>query len=221
MIQLVEEKHIPNLLLMVDFEKAFNSISWKYMDKILLFFNFGPYIRSTIKTLDNNASLCVIQHGIFSEFFNIKRGCRQGDPVSLYLFILCVEILGAMIRQNKEVKGIKFGEIEYKIMQYADDTALTLDGSEVSLRKTLNLLDEFAKFSGLKPNINKTKCIWIGSEVQSKNKLLHEKELQWIDEPFTFLGIIFSTNIGEIPNMNYSKKIQELTTSYSHGQKGF
>ena len=35
-----------------------------------------------------------------------------------------------------------------------------LDGSEISLRNALNLIDQF---SGLKPNYDKTKCIWIGS----------------------------------------------------------
>ena len=39
-----------------------------------------------------------------------------------------------------------------------------LDGSENSLRNALNLIDQFSKFSGLKPNYDKTKCIWIGSK---------------------------------------------------------
>ncbi len=57
--------------------------------------------------LYNKAKLCVIQNGIFSEFFEIGRGCRQGDPVSPYLFNICVEIMGHMIRQNKNIRGIR------------------------------------------------------------------------------------------------------------------
>ena len=207
---IAEEENIPGLLVMIDFEKAFDSISWKYMDKILKFFNFGPFFIHMLKTLYHNASLCVIQHGFFSEFFKIERGCRQGDPVSPYLFILCVEILGALIRAEKDIKGINIGQNNYKILQYADDTALTLDGSEKSLRITLNLLDQFAKFSGLKPNINKTKSVWIGSKINSIDILCSDRDLKWTNEPFTFLGVTFSTDLMSIPELNYTNKFEEI-----------
>ena len=54
----------------------------------------------------------VTVNGQLSQWFAIKRGCRQGGPISPYLFILCVEILAIMIRQNKHIKGIFIGETE-------------------------------------------------------------------------------------------------------------
>ena len=65
-----------------------------------------------------------------SNFFKVERGCRQGDPISPYIFILCVEILAIKIRQSNDVKGIIIDGEEYKISQFADDTSLLLDGSE-------------------------------------------------------------------------------------------
>ena len=62
------------------------------------------------------------------QWFLIQRGCRQGDPISLYLFILCVEILATMIREGENIKGISIGETEHKISQYADDTKIMLEG---------------------------------------------------------------------------------------------
>ena len=50
--------------------------------------------------------LNLIQNGFMSDFLNLKRGCRQGDPVSPYIFILCAEILGKMLRTHENVKGI-------------------------------------------------------------------------------------------------------------------
>ena len=44
-----------------------------------------------------------------------------------------------MVRK-KNIKGIKINNKEYKISQYADDTQLLLDGSEKSLRNTLEML---------------------------------------------------------------------------------
>ena len=48
-----------------------------------------------------------------SEFLYMQRGCRQGDPISPYLFILCVEISGNMIRKDELVKGIKIDNKEF------------------------------------------------------------------------------------------------------------
>ena len=97
-LQTTKDKNIPGMLLLVDFEKAFDSISWNFMYKCLNFFGFGQTYTAWIKLLYNNVKLCVIQSGIFSDFFNNERGCRQGDPMSPYLFNLCVEILAIMIR---------------------------------------------------------------------------------------------------------------------------
>ena len=72
-----------------------------------------------------------------SRWFAIQRGCTQGDPISPYLFILCVEMLAIMIRQNKHIKGIFIGETEHKISQYADDTEITVEGDKIHLNKQL------------------------------------------------------------------------------------
>ena len=147
---------------------------------MFIFFNLGPKFTNFIKTLYAKASLCVLQHGVFSEFFEIGRGCRQGDPISPYLFLLCVEILGNKIREDGDITGIKLGDCEFKLIQYADDTCLILDGSELSLRSSINLIDQFAKFSGLRPNIEKTKCVWIGAKQNCDKKICIEKKLLWI-----------------------------------------
>ena len=83
---------------MVDFEKAFDSVSWSFIQKALEFFNFGPDIRGWIKTFYNNASTCVQVNGHYSSWFNIGRGVRQGDPLSPYLYLICAEIVSTMIR---------------------------------------------------------------------------------------------------------------------------
>lgn len=68
-IQYCNETNTPGLILILDFEKAFDSVSWKFISKVLTFFNFGENFQNAIRTLFNNAKLCVIQNGIFSEFF--------------------------------------------------------------------------------------------------------------------------------------------------------
>ena len=117
--------------------------------------------------------------GISQIFFYIKRGCRQGDPLSPYLFILCAEILAIKIRGNNKIKGISVTRIEYKLSQFADDTSLILDGTEESLDEALEELDWYAKISGLKINFSKTQVIWIGRKKYSTDTLCPNRNLSW------------------------------------------
>ena len=71
----------------------------------------------------NNISSAVIQSVHLTSFFNIQRGCRQGDPLSPYLFVICAKFLATRIKNNKNIKGITINNIEFKISQYADDTS--------------------------------------------------------------------------------------------------
>ena len=68
------------------------------------------------------------------QWFAIQRGCRQGDPISPYVFILCLETLAIIITQNKNIKGIFIGQTKYTV---ANDTEITLEGDRNSLKKQL------------------------------------------------------------------------------------
>ena len=164
-----KQQNIPGMILSVDFGKAFDTVSWKFIEKVLKYFNFGPSIISWIKLFQNGSESCIIQNGFISDFLRLKRGCRQGDPISPYIFILCAEILGQMLRNNENIKGININNREFLLSQYADDTQVFLDGSEKSLSEALLNFDLFHKMSGLKINVEKTKAIWIGSLSHSDN----------------------------------------------------
>ena len=57
----------------------------------------------------------------YSQWFDVKRGTRQGDPLSPYLFLICAELLASVIRQNENIHGINILDEEILLSQFADD----------------------------------------------------------------------------------------------------
>ena len=111
----LQMKNIGSLLL-IDFEKAFDSVSWSFINKVLKFFNFTPSIIKWITVLNKNA------------------------------FILCAEILSIRLRNNKNIKGINIDKVELNFSQYADDTTAFLDGPKSLLKRhyrSLTLLQTY------------------------------------------------------------------------------
>ena len=153
-------------------------------------------------------SAYVLQCGILSEKINIERGCRRGDPISPYLFLLAAEILCLLIQQNENIVGIKIKNTEFK--QFADDTTLFLDGTKSSLQAALSTLKTYGSYSGLKMNKEKTKIIWIGQKKNSKDKLEVSVKLDWGDTEFTLLGLNFSVDLSKMLELNYSKTITKM-----------
>ena len=70
--------------------------------------------------------------------------------MSPYLFIKAAEILANFIRRDEDMKRFETNGVEHKLSQYADDTTLILDGSEVSFLRAVEVLDGFHMISGLK-----------------------------------------------------------------------
>ena len=114
-IDYTNAEKIPGLLLFVDFEKAFDSIEWSFIEKTLKYYNFGTFLVTWVIVFYTDISRCVLNNGWSSEFFNLGRGVRQGCPLSPYLFILCAEILGNTVRKYNEVLGIKIFHTECKL----------------------------------------------------------------------------------------------------------
>ena len=154
-----ENERIKGLLQLVDFEKAFDSISWKFLTNCLMNLGFGRNFVRWIKTFNEGVFASVLQCGFLLEPIKVARGCRQGDPIAPYLFIICSLFLSQLIDQNKTIKGIKLRGGEIKITQFADDTTIFLNGTESSLQEALNIIEIFGSYSGLKMNKEKSELI--------------------------------------------------------------
>ena len=68
---------------------------------------FGPKFIKWAKIVNNEITGYVLQSGVLCVPIKIGCGCRQGDPISSYLFMLCAQIVETMTSRNNNIKGIK------------------------------------------------------------------------------------------------------------------
>ena len=145
-----------------------------------------------------------------SETINLGRGCRQGDPISPYLFVLAVELLGETFRKHTKLRGISVHGREHRISQFADDTTLFMKYNESNLRECISILNNFFQISGLKINVEKTKAIKFGVTGDSRMILCKDLNLIWTHE-FASLGIDYNIqNLNLITELNLESKILEI-----------
>ena len=75
----VERHDISGQLMLIDFEKAFDSISWNFIYKTLNFFRFKNNLVRWVQLFNQDITARVLQCGFMSDAINIEQGCRQGD----------------------------------------------------------------------------------------------------------------------------------------------
>ena len=91
-LEITKTLNIDGFILTMDIEKAFDSVDHPFLFATLERFGFDPYFLDWIKVLLNKQESCVINGGVSTGYFPLERGSRQGDPISVYLFIIFMEI---------------------------------------------------------------------------------------------------------------------------------
>ena len=201
------EKHnMEGLLVSLDIEKAYDSISREHILEMLEIYGFGENYRRWVTVLHTDTYSQVINRGYLTQAFPVTRGVRQGDPMSAFLFILAIEALSTAIRGNPKIQGITVNNDNFKISQYADDTTLFLKNNE-SWIAVQELLRQYESISGLTINQSKTVIKGIG-----KWRTLDG----WIDnirittDPVKVLGLWMCHDKKRMHDLNVSGKMAKM-----------
>ena len=211
-IAYTSKSSLSGLLVLIDFQKAFDTVEWDFLFNTLKSYNFGPIFQSWIKLLYTEVSSCTINNGYLSKNFELTRGIRQGCPISAFLFILIAEILSLKLKSTENARGITIGKFEYKVIQLADDTTIFMNDLE-SLKVAIKIFLEFEKIAGLKINLEKCEVIELGPmklDLSSFGKELSNLKVN--RSSFRTLGVWFSKNCDESVRLNYEERFQKIET---------
>ena len=197
----------PGLILLVDFEKAFDTVNLSFLKKSVTKYGFGKNFQKWNSILYNNIVSCVTNNGYQSQYFQLTRGIRQGCPLSALLFLLIAEVIANTLRSCENVRGIKVKKTEIKLCQFADDMTLFVSDMQ-SVEKALALFEEFHQYAGLKLNKSKTEAIIIYND----GNLIKDTNLgiKWLSESFSTLGTTFFLNASKTISSLVDSKLSKI-----------
>ena len=195
----------------VDFQKAFDSIDHDFLYCALKSFGFGPSFIRWVQTLYFDIEGCVLNKGTSTGYFPIKRGVRQGDPLSPYLFLIALETLAIRIRTSNKIRGIQIDGKEFKLSLYADDfCAFCIDSD--SITELFNILDQFKECSSLKCNKEKTEVLNVDFPRSKDNTVNHPLPIPETIKTVSTIKVL-GTFVGNNSDMLQTEKFRELINS--------
>ena len=191
----------PHFFLFIDTAKAFDSVDHDYLFAVLNKINMPVWVANIVKGLMTNVSVRPALRGKTKTFIPIRRGVKQGCPLSPLLFLLAYDPL--LHRINNIENAIPWS--------FADDAAIghpTMHGITQATRE----IDIFAHISGFGVNRHKSAVLHTLTPTPADHKAL--KDTKWKGLAFTnkttYLGVLMGFNIDT--SDIYAKALQKYQT---------
>ncbi|XP_071728108.1 uncharacterized protein [Rutidosis leptorrhynchoides] len=143
----------------VDIQKVYDTVDWEFLEVTLICFGFPMKMVRWIMACVSSTSFSINVNGDLHGFFGGKRGLRQGDPMSPYLFTLVMEVLTLMLKRN------------------------------ISRAPEFKSLEEFKKCSGLVPSLPKSTAFFCHVFASMKNSILATLPFKEGRLPVRYLGV--------------------------------
>ena len=202
------------IIMSIDFEKAFDSVSFSFMEKVIETAGFPKIMQTWVKILLKGFKSHINNAGNLLKLIELGRGARQGDPIASILFVLSIEILLIAIRNNQKIEPYVLERpvigqaIKTKVGAYADDVTIIMPRSEKSIKEVVSTLDKFETLAGLRVNKDKTQMLRIGKGATSDKILCEDLGLKWVTR-LKVLGVNLSAAPHEMME-NLDEKISEI-----------
>ncbi|XP_028193184.1 uncharacterized protein LOC114378756 [Glycine soja] len=187
------------LIFKVDYEKAYDSVSWNFLMYMMRRMGFSPKWIKWIEGCVKSASISVLVNGSPTIEFIPQRGLRQGDPLAPFLFNIAAEGLNGLMRRAVEYNLYKpflvsANRVPINILQYADDTIFFGEAAKENVEAIKVILRSFELVSGLRINFSKIYFGVFGVTDQWKQEAANYLHCSLLAFPFVYLGIPIGAN---------------------------
>ena len=136
----------------------------------------GTYL-NIIKAIYDKSTANIVLNGEKQKSFPLRSGIRLGCPLSPLLFNIVLEVLATAIRDEKQIKGIQNRKEEVKLSLFADDMILYIENPKDSIRKLLEVINEFGKVAGYKINAQKSLPFLYTNDEKSEREIRKHSHL--------------------------------------------
>lgn len=176
-------------LISFDLDHAFDRVRHSFLFGTMLSLGFNQRFVSLLSQIACRSTSRLLVNGHLSSPIDIQRSVRQGDPLSMHLFVLYLHPLISRLEQacNTDL-----------LVAYADDISVIVS-STAQIDTISELFTRFEASAGAKLNVQKTTAIDVG---YCEENHIH---VHWLQTTNTvkILGIIFANSIRLMTTLNW------------------
>ncbi|XP_010684467.1 uncharacterized protein LOC104899025 [Beta vulgaris subsp. vulgaris] len=182
-------KHMsPRCIMKVDIRKAYDSVEWFYLQTLVKEFGFPNVFIGWIMECVTTVSYSVLVNGIPSQPFQARKGLRQGDPLSPFLFALSMEYLSRCLNELKKTPEFNFHpkceRLNITHLMFADDLLMLCRADKSSLEYMVNAFQKFSEASGLSASQEKSNVYFCGVNDDTARELAERIQMKLGELPF-------------------------------------
>ncbi len=216
------EENINATIIALDAQKAFDSVSHKYITQVLSrvgLTRLVPIFQLLYKDLEND----IIINGRIGKGYKICNGVKQGDALSCSLFILAIEPLIRNITNNVSIRAVQSERLNFvwpKLVAYADDITVLTCNERDAVNAIFTEYSRLTNASGLMLNADKTEKFDLHSRnvVGPERQVTvcyggqnHELESQ---DSIKLNGIIFMKQTAAMRQANYEITLNKMINHF-------
>lgn len=187
----------PRCMVKVDIQKAYDSVEWIFLEQLLSELGFPwryiKWIMECVTTVTYSFNV----NGEVTVPFAARKGLRQGDSISPYLFVVCMEYLSRCLMSLHENRLYHYHprckRLKITHVCFADDLLMFARGDVDSVQQLLRVFGKFGAASGLHANHLKSSIYFGGVKQDVRQEILEISGMCEGNLPFRYLGIPLST----------------------------
>ncbi|CAL5203838.1 unnamed protein product [Lathyrus oleraceus] len=182
----------PIKVMQMDVQKSYDSMDWNALETIFKEINFPRMFTNWITLLVTIVSYRFTINGEHTKIMKANRGLRQGDRMSLLLFVIVMEYMHKILHKLKYIPNFIFQSKCEKLhiinISFVDDLLLFARGDSTSVKLLMKAFNDFSKSKSLIVNPAKCKVYYGGVEDTTKKEIYVITSFDEGPIPFWYLG---------------------------------